>query len=108
MEAPEPLRARKLPDYGMQVRWDYVAYAHFEFLRRLLKGCQQFRFYLDQDRSFRNACRATFDREIRDGRFEAFYMKIATKVKRTAREALVGEAWAKYDATLKKVCERIG
>jgi hypothetical protein len=37
---PPPEPERKLPDYGMQVRADYVMFARFQFLRRLRGGAR--------------------------------------------------------------------
>jgi len=65
IEAPPLEPGRKLPDYGMRVRGEYVMFAHFEFLRRQLRGCRRFRFYLDMDSGFRAAVLATFHRRSR-------------------------------------------
>ena len=65
-----------LPKDGMQVRGEYTMYGHFFFLRRLLDNAEKVRFFLDQDSAFRAACLSAFSDRIREGRCDAFYVRI--------------------------------
>jgi transposase-like protein len=65
-----------LPKDGMQVRGEYTMYGHFFFLRRLLDNTEKVRFFLDQDSAFRAACLSAFSDRIREGRCDAFYVRI--------------------------------
>jgi hypothetical protein len=67
---------RALPKDGMQVHGEYTMYGHFFFLRRLLDGTLKVRFFLDQDSAFRAACRSAFSERIKEGRCDAFYVRI--------------------------------
>ena len=65
-----------LPKEGMQVRGEYTMYGHFFFLRKLLGNTEKIRFFLDQDSAFRAACLSAFSDRIREGRCDAFYVRI--------------------------------
>jgi hypothetical protein len=65
-----------LPKDGMQVRGEYTMYGHFFFLRRLLDNTEKVRFFLDQDSAFRAACLSAFSERIKEGRCDAFYVRI--------------------------------
>jgi hypothetical protein len=65
-----------LPKHGMQVRGEYTIYGHFFFLRKLLNNTEKVRFFLDQDSAFRAACLSAFSDMIREGRCDAFYVRI--------------------------------
>ncbi len=65
-----------LPDDGVQVRGEYTMYGHFFFLRRLLDTTEKVRFFLDQDSAFRAACLSAFVDRIKEGRCDAFYVRI--------------------------------
>ena len=65
-----------LPKDGMQVRGEYTVYGHFFFLRKLLNSTEKVRFFLDQDSSFRAACLSAFSERIKEGRCDAFYVRI--------------------------------
>jgi hypothetical protein len=67
---------RRLPRKGMQVHSEYPIYGHFEYLRRLLPGCEKFVFYLDQESGIRAACHAAFWQQILEKRCDAFFVKI--------------------------------
>ena len=73
-----------LPKDGMQVRGEYTVYGHFFFLRKLLDNTEKIRFFLDQDSAFRAACLSAFSDRIREGRCDAFYVRINS-------EATIGE-----------------
>ena len=68
-----------LPKEGMQVRGEYTMYGHFFFLRRLLDNTEKVRFFLDQDSAFRAACLSAFYDRIKEGRCDAFYVRINTE-----------------------------
>lgn len=65
-----------LPRDGMQVRGEYTMYGHFFFLRKLLDSTEKIRFFLDQDSAFRAACLSAFFDRIKEGRCDAFYVRI--------------------------------
>jgi len=67
------------PKDGMQVRGEYTMYGHFFFLRRLLDNTEKVRFFLDQDSAFRAACLSAFYDRIKEGRCDAFYVRINTE-----------------------------
>jgi transposase-like protein len=67
---------RRLPDKGMQTHSEYVIYGHFEYLKRLLSGCKQIIFYLDQESGIRAACHAAFWERILDKSCDAFFVAI--------------------------------
>lgn len=66
----------RLPHKGMQVHSEYCLYGHFEFLKRMLPGCEKFVFYLDQESGIRAACHAAFWEKILEKRCDAFYVAI--------------------------------
>lgn len=77
VEVPaEGLVIPQLPHKGMQVHSEYAIYGHFEFLKRLLPGCEKFVFYLDQESGIRAACHAAFWEQILAKRCDAFYVTI--------------------------------
>lgn len=65
-----------LPKNGMQVRGEYTMYGHFFFLRKLFDNTEKIRFFLDQDSAFRAACLSAFFDRIKEGRCDAFYVRI--------------------------------
>lgn len=67
---------RKLPSDGMQVHSDYTLYGHFFFLKKLLAGAEKVRFFMDQESGIRAACIAAFADDVRNGRCDAFYVRI--------------------------------
>lgn len=80
VESPERVSAsERFPILGMQVHSEYTMYAHFYYLRQLFRGVDKVRFYMDQESGIRAACLAAFEREIRDGRCEAFYVRLGGK-----------------------------
>lgn len=66
----------QLPKKGMQVHAEYTLYAHFLFLKKMLKGVDYFRFYLDQDSGMRAACLGAFADEILAQKCDAFFVKV--------------------------------
>lgn len=77
-DASEMDKELKLPTDGMMVGEQYVMYAHFFYLKRLLKDARHITFYMDQDSGIRGACLSAFTDEILDGKADAFYVKIST------------------------------
>lgn len=70
----------QLPKKGMQVHSEYTLYAHFRLLRDLLGGVGKINFYLDQDSGMRAACLSMFEQEIKDGKADAFYVRLAKEL----------------------------
>jgi hypothetical protein len=91
---------RKPPDKGVQVRAEYVMYAHYQMLQRLIGHTEKFRIYADQDSAIRGACLSAFRQEISQKRCDVFYVSIAKRVGRDTKEAIVGKAWAEFDQRL--------
>lgn len=68
------------PRKGMQIHSEYTLYAHFRLLRDLFSGVGKVNFYLDQDSGMRAACLSIFEQEIKDGKADAFYVRLAKEV----------------------------
>ncbi|MFA4918480.1 MAG: hypothetical protein WC581_04425 [Thermodesulfovibrionales bacterium] len=66
----------KLPSKGMQVHSEYTLYGHFFFLKQLFSGVEKVRFFLDQESGIRAACLSVFTEEIKEGKCDAFYVRI--------------------------------
>lgn len=87
---------QRLPENkGMQIHEEYSLYAHFLFLKHLLRWVGKLRFFLDQDSGMRAACLAAFTHDIRSRRVDAFFV-------RTAKELTVPEKRAKLTAAKAK------
>ena len=84
-----------LPKDGMQVRGEYTMYGHFFFLRKLLDITDKVRFFLDQDSAFRAACLSAFSERIKEGRCDAFYVRINLRPPLTKN----ARSWQTIDAT---------
>jgi hypothetical protein len=80
-----------LPKDGMQVRGEYTIYGHFFFLRKLLDKVEKVRFFLDQDSAFRAACLAAFSDRIKEGRCDAFYVRINAIKEKMAQMVNIGK-----------------
>jgi hypothetical protein len=89
---PEFTSQRALPVRGSQVRSEYVLFAHFEFLRRLIGHAEKVRFFLDLDSGIRGACLSAFHRQILAGQCEAFYVRISKALTQDQKAAAVMEA----------------
>lgn len=87
-------KEQKLPAKGMQVRADYTLYAHFLWLKVLLRNVGKVRFYLDQESGIRAACLSAFAPEIQAGRCDAFYARLGKEMtvdeKRRVKRAAEG------------------
>ena len=80
IESPETVTgAERFPSKGMQVHSEYTMYAHFFYLRHLFRGVEKVRFFVDQEPGIRAACLAAFEREIRAGNCDAFYVHLGGK-----------------------------
>lgn len=66
----------KLPENGMQVHSEYTLYGHFFYLKRLFRGVEKVRFFLDQDSGMRAACLSGFCDEIKARKADAFFVRI--------------------------------
>lgn len=72
-----PTKETKLPGKGVQIHAEYTLYAHFFLLKKLFRGVEKLRFFLDQDSGMRAACLGAFHSEIQDRGCDAFYVKIS-------------------------------
>lgn len=70
----------KLPSAGMQVRADYLLYAHFFYLRSLLRNVGKVRFFMDQESGIRAACLGAFAGEIKSRTCDAFYVRLGKEM----------------------------
>ena len=68
------------PRQGMQVRNEYTMYAHFYHLQQLFRGVEKVRFFMDQESGIRAACLAAFEREIKERRCDAFYVRLSKEL----------------------------
>lgn len=80
-----------LPKDGMQVRGEYTMYGHFFFLRKLLDSTEKVRFFLDQDSAFRAACLSAFAERIKEGRCDAFYVRINSEATIDKKRQILAE-----------------
>ena len=69
-----------LPPRGVQVHAEYTIYAHFLLLRRLLGSLDKTRFFLDQDSGMRAGCLSAFEDRMKQGRCDAFYVRINSRL----------------------------
>ena len=78
-----------LPSKGMQVHAEYTLYGHFMLLKKMFGGVEKIRFFLDQDSGMRGACLGTFAEEIKQGKCDAFYVKINRDMTITERKKMM-------------------
>ena len=91
-----------LPKDGMQVRGEYTMYGHCFFLRKLLDKTEKIRFFLDQDSAFRAACLSAFSDRIREGRCDAFYVRIKSETTIDEKRRILAEN-RRHMATMKQL-----
>ena len=83
VEMPEA--AGRAPTRGALVREDIAVYAHFLRVRRMLgDSIRRATLYFEQESAMRAACMEAWGEDIRAGRCEAYYVRIAKD--RTAKE----------------------
>ncbi|PWG61852.1 hypothetical protein [Sediminicurvatus halobius] len=81
----------KLPDDGLQLREEYVLYAHFNLLRRWLEAFDEAHFFVDQESGIRAAYMAAFHDWVLANRSHLFYTKVKSAPAREEREAAARE-----------------
>ena len=91
----------RLPPKGIQVHSEYTLYGHFFFLHKMLGGVEKVRFFLDQESGIRAACFAAFTDEIKQGRCDAFYVRINKGLTIDGRKKALAESRKEWNA-LKK------
>lgn len=99
-------RRTKLPDQGLQLREEYVLYAHFHLMRKWLSGFQEAHFFVDQESGIRAAYMSAFHDWVLASRSHFFYTKVKRGATREEREhatrqrkAILDEArneWGSY------------
>ncbi|WP_210411823.1 hypothetical protein [Noviherbaspirillum sp. UKPF54] len=90
---------QKLPEAkGMQTHEEYVMYAHFLFLKGLLRRVEKIRFFLDQDSGIRAACLAAFAPDIRARRVDVFYVRTAKEMTIDKKRSAISSARAIFKA----------
>jgi hypothetical protein len=97
-EATALSREQKLPNKGMQVRVDYTLYAHFFWVKALLRNVGKVRFYMDQESGIRAACLSAFAPEIQAGRCDAFYAKLGKELTVDQKRRVKQEAEKRFRA----------
>lgn len=93
-------REMALPSRGMQVHAEYTLYGHFFHLKRLLKGAEKIRFFLDQDSGIRAACLAAFQPEISARKADAFYVRIQKDMMAWEKQNAVSESKGHFKAAM--------
>ncbi len=88
--------ARRLPDHGMPVHEEYTMYAHLFLLKRMFSGIDKIRFFMDCETSIRAACHAAFSDEIREGRFEGFFINNHKSMTESQRRRAYNAAVSNY------------
>lgn len=97
IESPDlPLKEEKLPDAGMLVHAEYCLYGHFLALKRLFRGVEKVRFFLDQDSGMRAACLGAFADRIVERTADAFYVRIAKELIVDDKRKLVNDAKKRF------------
>lgn len=87
-----PSKADTLPERGMLVHAEYTLHGHFLALRRLFGSTEKVRFFLDQESGIRGACLGAFADLIKEGRCEAFYVRIAKELTVDEKRNMVNDA----------------
>ena len=87
----------KLPQRGMQVHSEYTLYGHFFYLRKLLPGVEKIRFFMDQESGIRAACVGAFADDIKQGRCDAFYVRINKDLTVDERKKALGDSRKKWN-----------
>ena len=86
-----------LPLSGMQIHAEYTLYGHFFFLRRLFENVEKVRFFLDQESAIRAACLSAFCDRIKEGRCDAFYVRIKTDVTIDEKRRILAYSRRKFE-----------
>jgi hypothetical protein len=97
-EAQALSKAEKLPLRGMQVRSDYTLYAHFFWLKTILRNVGKVRFYMDQESGIRAACLSAFAEEIQARRCDAFYVHLGKEMTVAQKRQAKLDAQQRFDA----------
>jgi len=87
----------KLPPHGAQLHFEYTVHGHFRLLKRMLGDVGKIRFFMDQDDTLRAGCISTFAEDMRQGRADAFFVKIDKGFNVDQRRQLALESKQKFD-----------
>ena len=90
-------RQGRLPIKGAQVHCEYTVHAHFRLLKRMLGDVGKIRFFMDQDDTIRAACISTYVDEMREGRADAYYVKIDKGLNVDQRNRLAARSKVRFD-----------
>jgi len=88
----------QLPKNGMQIHPEYTLYAHFFYLKKLLRNAPKIRFFLDQDSGIRAACLGAFHNEILLRKVDAFFVRINKDLTVNEKRQAVAESKANFNA----------
>lgn len=86
----------RLPPKGAQLHFEYTVHAHFRILKKMLGNVGKIRFFMDQDDTLRAACISTFTEEMKQGRADAFYVKIDKGLNVDQRRQMALESKKKF------------
>lgn len=75
-----------LPKRGMQLREDYVLYAHFLILKNLLVNTEKVHFFTEQESGIRAAYMSGFGELVGQNRSDLFYVSVKDGATRDERE----------------------
>ena len=93
-----PSKEQALPNYGMQVRSEYTMYAHFYWLRHLLRDAEKVRFFMDQESGIRAACLSAFEKEIKARKCDALYVRLGKDMTVGEKRQAQAEAKDRFNA----------
>ncbi|NIV69353.1 MAG: hypothetical protein GWN41_04340 [Phycisphaerae bacterium] len=71
---------------------EYTLFAHFFFLRDLLRGAKKITFYMDEEAGIQGACNAAFETEILNGRCHAFVVRVKKDLTVNQRRRAIRDA----------------
>lgn len=91
------------PALGVQLRQEYVLFAHFFHLRRLLANTEKVTLFLDPDSGLRAAVVSAFRKEIQVGTTSAFLVRSAKNLTVDQRKLLL----ANTESAFRRYCERM-
>ena len=92
------------PASGVQIRQEYILFAHFLYIQRLLQGVNRTSFFLDPDSGIRSAMLLAFQESIRAGTTQAFLIRSQKMLTVDQRKQLL----ANSETALRRFQDRSG
>ncbi len=84
------------PARGVQVRQEYVLFAHFFRLRDLLQGVEKLVFFMDPDSGLSNAMLSAFGLRTRDGGVLAFHVRSQKNLTVDQRKRVLAQCASRF------------